>query len=245
MSIQFRAVMLVFILFACDRTAAAKDLILRYDVLEVEYAKGDADKTGDPAKTTFRFIEVKIDEKSDFAGARIDQDWELKVSGKSTGFTDGKLQVESLIFSCAAIDGSTSTSIGAPLKSDIRDKVEFVGGSSETHVFHSIREPAKTEQENEERCAQIRKSMLEQFGKRHAKDVARAKNRQMAAALILELAQRQLKEPESESVGRELLESVIRNYMETKAAREAKQIWNGLPGTTYKFPLDLPFGRRF
>lgn len=245
MSIHFRILMLVGILFASDRMGAAKDLILRYDVLEVEYAKGDVDATGEPAKTTFRSIEVKIDEKSDFASTLVDQDWELKLSGRSTGFADGKLHVEGLAFSCAAIDGATSTSIGAPLKSDIKSNIAFVGGSSNTHVFHSIREPAKTERENKEQCEQIRKSVLELYAKRHADEVARTKSRQSAAALILELAQHQLKAPESEAVGRELLELVIRNYMETKSAREAKQIWNGLPGTTFKFPLDGPFGRGF
>lgn len=231
--------------FAIAGAADAKEFILRYDVLEVEYDKGDIDRTGEPTRTTLRSVEVTVDEKSDFAVARIDKDWELKLSGKSTGFADGKLQVEKLSFGCAAIDGATSTTIGAPLKSHIESSVQFVGGGGSTHIFHSIREPAKTDRENEEQCAEIRKTVLEQFAKRREEHIARVQTRSKTALRVLELAQQQLKQAENEAVGRELLELVIQKYGDTKSGREAKQIWNDLPGATYKYPLDGPFGRGF
>lgn len=65
-------------------------------------------------------------------------------------------------------------------------------------------------------------------------------NKEKAAARTLELAKRLLKNADDEGAGRVLLDTVIRQFGETKAARQAKEVWNGLPNTGYKFPVDAP-----
>src|SRR5687768_4702916 len=102
MSIRFTACSCV--LLAVVSVATAKQYVLRYDVVEVEYAEGDIDRTGEPSKTTTRHIEVKIDEKREFSSTRVDQGWDLTVSGKATGLKDGRLRVEGLMFAYGSTD---------------------------------------------------------------------------------------------------------------------------------------------
>ena len=81
------------------------------------------------AKTTLRHIEVKGDETKAFTSTRVDQGWDLTVSGKGVGLHDGELRVEGLTFEYGPTDRSTRSQLGGGV-TQIPEKVRYQGGGS-------------------------------------------------------------------------------------------------------------------
>ncbi len=227
----------------------AIEFIVRFDLVEVDYAEGDEYGVGEPVKNTLRHIEVKVDETGEFSSTRIDQGWDITIGGTAAGLKDMQLKIISLKIAYGSTEeGSDRASIQSG-SATVSSKVEHVGGTGsrtgtgpfrETLVLRSGRAPAATDRENDEQCAAIRKSVLEIVATKRKERAVKQDATEKAAARLLDLAKDQLKRPEDEAVGRELLELVIHKYGQTKVGREARKTWNDLPGTTGKYFLDNP-----
>jgi hypothetical protein len=229
-------------LFACQR-ANAKEYLIRCDLLEVEFAAGDDQGIGEPASTKFRHVEVKVDEASTFSTTRVEEGWSMTAAGKVAGIKDGKLMVKGMSFAYGPEDGTSgNSSFSAELQ--IPGIPTYCSGGlrsggmeppRELFVFFSMRVPAKSERENDEQCAEIRKTILAEVAKRRKERAAELGANEKAAASLLELAKKQLGEPENEAAGRVLLQWIVKQATGTKARQEAMNIWNGLPDVKFKF----------
>jgi hypothetical protein len=248
MSTLFRSVWGVGVLLIVAGAVHAKDFVVRCDVLESEYAAGDEFGLGEPAKTTLRYIEVKIDERSDFSHADAHEGWTLSIRGKATGFKDGRLGVDGLAFAYVPADNpGGGQTMSASNYTYVPGRIDRAGGSSsrtangplrELLVFYSAHEPAKGERAEEERCASVRKAVLEQVVQMRTERRVEHDDKEKAAARTLELAKQLLKDANDEGAGRVLLETLARRFGETQAGRKAKSVWNALPNVRYRFPAN-------
>lgn len=140
--------------------AQAKEVIVRCDVVSLEYAKVDEHALSDPTKTDVRFVEVKIDDTSDFSQVEAKDGWLLSIRGKATGWKDGRLGVDAVEFTHgpeevpdAAQRKFASSRVFAV------GRIDYVGGGTERSpnepvrerlIFYSAHKPSKTDREDAE-----------------------------------------------------------------------------------------------
>jgi hypothetical protein len=229
------------LLLIASGAAQAKDFLLRYDVVEFEYAKSDIKRLGEPVSLSMRHVEVKVGERGEFEGKQADQDRELTVRGKAIGLANGRLRVQDCTFACSQADHVCGLELFQAAQ-DFGEKPQFTSGSGygsnarEAFVFFSARPAGATRTENDDWLTDARKQMLDYIAKQRKDRAAERDNKEQAAASLLELALKQLSDLHDDgATGRMTLEAVIQKYGDTQAGRDAKKTWNQLPNVGYKY----------
>lgn len=231
--------------------ARAKEFIVRCDVVALEYAMGDEHGLREPVTSTVRYAEVKVGDTGDFSHTEARDGWSLSIRGKATGVKDGKLSVDALQVEYKPPEGQGGRQqrFGSSY-SFVPGRIDRAGGSNrragngplhEGMFFYSVHEAPPDDRGDEERCAEIRKAVLAQVAEIRQNRKVEFDDKEKAAGRVLEVARELLKNANDEGAGRVLLQNVIRQFGETQAGRRAKEVWNGLPNTDHKFPIDAPW----
>lgn len=250
MSNLFRFAWAVCVLLLAAGAAGAKEFIVRCDVVELEYADGDEHGLGEPVKSTVRYAEIKVGETSEFSHTEARDGWSLSIRGKATGVKDGKLGVDALQVEYQPPEGQSgrqqlfgSSYWFMPGRIDRAGGGGLRAGNGPLHerlFFYSAHEAPPNDRADEERCAEIRKAVLAQVAEMRKQRKVEFDYKEKAAGRVLAAAKELLENANDEGAGRVLLETVIRQFGETEACREAKQIWIRLPNVTYRPWLESP-----
>jgi hypothetical protein len=222
--------------------AEAKDFLLRYDIVEVEYAEKDSSAFGEPVSTATRHIEIKIADHGEFQSKQRDHDREMAVSGKAIGVKNGQLSVEATTFAYSRTDGGGGMQVSGA-ECPLSDKPKSIccsGGTRQVFVFCSARETGKTKRDDDAWCADAMKQMLDHIAKERKDRIIERELKEKTATCLLELAKSKLGRSDDDAVGRKLLQTVVQSFDDTAAALDAKKTWNQLPNVDSKYSLD-PF----